>query len=301
MPEYLTPVVYVEETSFRSRSIEGVATGTFGMAGVTKYGPVPYQLANPRVVMVPKPTLVTSFTEFERAFGGLEPPDDIPMYLAHAARAFFANGGRRQRTERSVGLRPHVEHAFESGNVTIDFAGFSAETLHGVIQEPLDKLRAGRLGAQSVALRILLPDLSVPIGLPSMVPNGADSEAVRQRMERIVQRSTQAISDTVHELGALGLVESAHAEIRRYRTSPLFKLFIVNQSEAFFGFYPVVKHSVVVPGGGPVEIFDPMGKDAILFHYAKSDDESAIGTQYVEEAQRWFDSVWESVAREYAP
>ena len=33
MPEYLTPGVYVEETSFRSRSIEGVPTSTFGMAG----------------------------------------------------------------------------------------------------------------------------------------------------------------------------------------------------------------------------------------------------------------------------
>ena len=44
MPEYLTPAVYVEETSFRSRSIEGVPTSTFGMAGVTEYGPVPYSI-----------------------------------------------------------------------------------------------------------------------------------------------------------------------------------------------------------------------------------------------------------------
>ncbi|MFC7612381.1 hypothetical protein ACFQV2_00570 [Actinokineospora soli] len=72
----------------------------------------------------------------------------------------------RQRTERAVGLRPHVEQAFESGDVSIDFAGFSAETLHGVVQEPLDKIRAGRIGAKSVTIRILLPDLSQSIGLP---------------------------------------------------------------------------------------------------------------------------------------
>ena len=47
MPEYLTPGVYLEETSFRSRSIEGVPTSTFGMAGLTRYGPVPYQLDAP--------------------------------------------------------------------------------------------------------------------------------------------------------------------------------------------------------------------------------------------------------------
>ncbi len=58
MPEYLTPGVYLEETSFRSRSIEGVATSTFGMAGLTRYGPVPYVPTMPSwqpVVMVPQP------------------------------------------------------------------------------------------------------------------------------------------------------------------------------------------------------------------------------------------------------
>jgi len=67
MPEYLTPGVYVEETSFRSRSVEGVPTSTFGMAGLTAYGPVPYVAAGAE--MVPTPVLVTSMTEYERAFG----------------------------------------------------------------------------------------------------------------------------------------------------------------------------------------------------------------------------------------
>ena len=103
MPEYLTPGVYLEETSFRSRSIEGVPTSTFGMAGLTRYGPVPYQIAAPKVTMVDKPWLVTSFTEFERAFGGLEDVgsgDDTRNYLAFAARAFFDNGGRRLYVSR---------------------------------------------------------------------------------------------------------------------------------------------------------------------------------------------------------
>ncbi len=103
MPEYLTPGVYVEETSFRARSIEGVPTSTFGLAGLTAYGPVPYKLAQPPVVMVPTPTLVTSFTEFERAFGQLDQVgtlDDTTNYLAHAARAFFNNGGHRLYVSR---------------------------------------------------------------------------------------------------------------------------------------------------------------------------------------------------------
>lgn len=206
----------------------------------------------------------------------------------------------RQRTERAVGLRPHVEQVFASGRVAIDFVGFSAETLYGVIQEPLDKIRAGRLGADTLHIRILLPDLSIPVGLPSLAPDASDSPDVRGRMQRIVQRSTQAILDSVEELAALGLVESAAAEVRVFHTSPLFKLFLINGTEAFFGFYPVMKHPVAIDGA-PVEIFDAMGKDATLFHWASSGDEDSIDTQYVSQAQQWFDSVWESVAREYRP
>lgn len=204
----------------------------------------------------------------------------------------------RQRTERAVGLRPHVEQAFERGAVAIDFVGFSAETLYGVIQEPLDKIRAGRLGAEKLSLRILLPDLTKPVGLPSLAPTGEDSADVRERMQRIVQRSIQAIQDTVGELAALNLVESASAEVRTFHTSPLFKLLVLNEAEVFFGFYPVMAHAVAI-GGSPVEIFDPMGKDATLFHWTVGDDAESIDSQYVTQARAWFDSVWNSVAREY--
>ena len=39
MSEDLSPGVYVEETSFRPGSVEGVPTSTLGMAGTTEYGP----------------------------------------------------------------------------------------------------------------------------------------------------------------------------------------------------------------------------------------------------------------------
>ena len=40
MPEYLAPGVYVEETSFRAKSIEGVGTSTTAFVGPTRTGPV---------------------------------------------------------------------------------------------------------------------------------------------------------------------------------------------------------------------------------------------------------------------
>ena len=38
MPEYLAPGVYVEETSYRSKSIEGVSTSTRGLLGSIRRG-----------------------------------------------------------------------------------------------------------------------------------------------------------------------------------------------------------------------------------------------------------------------
>ena len=103
MPEYLAPGVYMEEVSFRSKSIEGVPTSTTGFVGMTRYGPVPTTvLGQPRTT---EPRLITSFTEFERVYGGLEDlvftGGTAPCYTAHAARAFFNNGGKRLYISRT--------------------------------------------------------------------------------------------------------------------------------------------------------------------------------------------------------
>ena len=58
MPEYLAPGVYVEETSYRSKSIEGVSTTTTGFIGPTRYGPLKLD-----------PDIITSLGEFERVYG----------------------------------------------------------------------------------------------------------------------------------------------------------------------------------------------------------------------------------------
>ena len=101
MPEYLTPGVYLEETSFRSRSIEGVATSTFGMAGLTRYGPVPYVATSTAAAPGGHGSPTDSGHELDRVpagfrrAGAVGTATDTVNYLAYAARAFFGNGGRR--------------------------------------------------------------------------------------------------------------------------------------------------------------------------------------------------------------
>jgi DNA-binding transcriptional regulator YhcF (GntR family) len=206
----------------------------------------------------------------------------------------------RAQTERPVGLRPHVEAAFERPHVAIDFAGFGAETLRNTLSEVLDKVRAGRLAPESLAVRVLVSDMTVPMALPCRSDTGGDDPAVRKRQWRITRRAIESILDDVEELAELGLIKSATAQVRVHGAAPLFKLYILNNEEAFFGFYPVVQHDVTI-GGEPVPIFDPMGKDATLFQYSVgAEDDTSTATEYVIQARTWFDSLWNTISREYA-
>jgi phage tail sheath protein FI len=91
MPEYLAPGVYVEEVSYRAKSIEGVSTSVAGFVGPTRYGPIGGE-----------PELLTSFADFDRIYGGIDSlefdgaqPETQFNFMAHAVRAFFDNGGTK--------------------------------------------------------------------------------------------------------------------------------------------------------------------------------------------------------------
>src|SRR5271166_920370 len=82
MPEYLYPGVYVEEVDTGNKPIEGVSTSTVGFLGIAERGPL-------------QPTLVTSFSDFTRAFGSYVKEGQVDRYLAYAVEGFFQNGGER--------------------------------------------------------------------------------------------------------------------------------------------------------------------------------------------------------------
>jgi hypothetical protein len=111
MPEYLAPGVYVEETSFRSKSIEGQSTTTTGFVGPTRYGPVDLES-----------DIITSLGEFERIYGDGQQLDfngsKLHNYVWHAARAFFTEGGKRLYIGRVFHPRGDDDDGRASGKIT---------------------------------------------------------------------------------------------------------------------------------------------------------------------------------------
>lgn len=93
MPEYLAPGVFVEEVSFRAKSIEGVGTSVAAIVGPTRFGP-----------LRGKPEVVTSFGEFTRLYGDIQNLNiggaSVLNHTAIAAKAFFDGGGKQLYVSR---------------------------------------------------------------------------------------------------------------------------------------------------------------------------------------------------------
>ena len=78
MTEYLAPGVFIEEVPINAHPIEGVPTSSAAFVDIFQQGPLN------------KAMPVTSFAEFERAFGGL----DAGSEASYAILQYFLNGGK---------------------------------------------------------------------------------------------------------------------------------------------------------------------------------------------------------------
>ncbi|WP_353064453.1 phage tail sheath subtilisin-like domain-containing protein [Tunturibacter psychrotolerans] len=110
MPEYLYPGVYVEEIDTGNKPIEGVSTSTAGFLGIAERGAI-------------TPTLLTSFGDYQRAYGGYVKDALGDHYLAYAVEGFFQNGG----------LRCFVQRVFHQDLVTPANSALSASATVGGI------------------------------------------------------------------------------------------------------------------------------------------------------------------------
>ena len=183
MPEYLAPGVFVEEVSFRAKSIEGVSTSTCGFVGPTRRGPTSGT-----------PEVVTNFGEFERIYGGytnlsFKGGTSAINYMAHAVRAFFENGGRRLYIARTYVPRldpadqpiPGKSEHKESDKFTLR-AHFPGSGYDGKIQVfqktarlagrlPLERAREGAL------IRVSDTQVTDPDKVATPLPAGVDGSA----------------------------------------------------------------------------------------------------------------------------
>ncbi|HVG18931.1 MAG TPA: phage tail protein, partial [Blastocatellia bacterium] len=142
MPEYLAPGVYVEETSFRAKSIEGVSTSTTAFIGPTRKGPVS---GTPGFT----PELITSFGDFVRIYGGLDNLQFGVNFLAHSVLHFFNEGGARLYVSRVT------SQGLTGGRASVNVVGGDVN--------PLERARfIARFPGQAGNGRIIVRQVRVP-------------------------------------------------------------------------------------------------------------------------------------------
>lgn len=254
--------------------------------------------------------------------GKFQPGDPLPSQESLAtefdvSRATIQNALRLLRAENLIagksgvgtfvralpvldaGLRPHREHleeALSAGDTTIDFTGYTAETLCGALSRPFEQMTNQDAEPFALRIRLLLSDV-----MDSPVPTTVDPEKehllaqVRARSAAIRDHYTQVLKDSVAELTALGRLSEGTVEVRTMRSVPTLKLVLINSAEVFWGIYPMGNLTVDIDGES-VLLRDALGKDAVLFH-REVGDRYEESRQQVAVFQDWFDSTWEHVAQ----
>jgi DNA-binding transcriptional regulator YhcF (GntR family) len=195
-----------------------------------------------------------------------------------------------------IALDPYLEQGLQSSDVTIDYFGFSAETLVTLLKPRLDRMRLpGRFRPQSLRIRLLLPDMDAVLALPRSVAEVDDPRPL-QRLHRLTADVGRRLHDAVDEVRLRGLIPDVRLEFRTVPMTPQVKIYIINGTEALRGWYDVIEAPVLVPVDSQdaeseqeeVVIYDLRGVDADLI----PQQPAAVAT-----AQRWFDSVWNTIAK----
>ncbi|RZS58591.1 phage tail sheath family protein [Sphaerotilus mobilis] len=137
---FLAPGVFIEEIANRTPAIVGVPSTVAGFVGPTHGGPTH---GGP---LGGVPVALTSLGEFERLHGDGRPLDFggqvMPHHLWHAARAFFADGGRRLHIARVFRPDPAATAAGASPD------GIARQVWGGVTWRAQHPGRSGNLGVR---------------------------------------------------------------------------------------------------------------------------------------------------------
>ncbi|MFI7138448.1 GntR family transcriptional regulator [Streptomyces massasporeus] len=198
---------------------------------------------------------------------------------------------RATRSRRPMTLGPLISEAFEQPEVTLDVYTLTSESLDVHIRLQAERIRAGVIAPERIALRMLLPSESLELPYPRALKE-EDSPRLRDRFRTITQRSTESLRQVLRGLEAEKLVPSVELEIRHAPLTPTFKLYVINGSEVLHGLYNVVERPLVLDDGYRVRALDVLGLGATLTHHVRGGDPESAGSIFVDTMRTWYDSVW---------
>ena len=199
------------------------------------------------------------------------------------------------RAGRSTQLLSIIGDAFNQPQVSLDIFTLTSETLDTQIRVQADRIRAGEISPERIALRMLLPSESMHLPYPRAA-HAPDDPRVPERTLSITRRHTMSLRAVLQELQVQALVPEVDFQIRHVELTPPFKLYLLNGTEALQGFYEVTERRIPLEDGTALEVLDVLGLSATLIHYVEDDDPQSTGSVFVARSRAWFESVWNLLA-----
>ncbi|EPD57166.1 hypothetical protein HMPREF1211_06896 [Streptomyces sp. HGB0020] len=190
-----------------------------------------------------------------------------------------------------VGLAPRLTEAFTAQNVRVDAACLTAETLMLAMGEPIRLIHEGRIRPKSIDVRILLPSRDISLAFPVPVEGRSDDDAVHERW--LAQRNSQG-HVLRHNLRSLRFSHNVDVNVR-FRALPFtppVKLYLLNGAEALVAYYMITRREEPTDSG-TMDMYDVLGTESLLFSFEKRAGQR--DEAFVEESQKWFDALWETI------
>jgi DNA-binding transcriptional regulator YhcF (GntR family) len=194
---------------------------------------------------------------------------------------------------RRVGMDWFVERAFSQAEVRLDVSCLTSESLDSHLRAKSEQILAGSAAApQKVRLRMILPDRDMELPFPRNIA-APDDKRVVDRLLGISDRCLSSLEDTLLYLRANGPVQEVDFVVRRVRVAPMFKLFLLNETECFQAMYKLVRRRIPLSGTEEVEAIDILSVGATGTYFDKGDGVDDAQAAWVKDQQDWFDSLWE--------
>ncbi|MFJ6897838.1 GntR family transcriptional regulator [Streptomyces hokutonensis] len=190
-----------------------------------------------------------------------------------------------------VGLAPRLAEAFSAQDVRIDVVCHTAETLGLALGEPLRRIHEGSLRPQSIEVRILVPSREITLAFPVPVEGHGEDDSVHQRWLAMRNAGGQVLRHNLLALRATHRME-VNVTFRALPFTPPVKLYLLNGEEALLGYYMLERREEEYDSQ-TLDMYDVLGSQSLLFSFQRQAGQR--DTAFVEESQKWFDALWETI------
>ncbi|MEX3105189.1 MULTISPECIES: FadR/GntR family transcriptional regulator [unclassified Streptomyces] len=190
-----------------------------------------------------------------------------------------------------VALAPRLVEAFQDSRVRIDAVCLTAESLIPALGEPLRLIHAGVAKPERIDVRIMLPSRKINLAFPVQVGGVEGEDPVHDRWLGMRNAQGQVLRYNLNALRSHGV--DVQVAFRALPFTPPVKLYLLNEAEALMGYYTVARYEEPSDDGVLLDMYDVRGTESLLFSFEKSTGQRDAA--FVEESQRWFDALWETI------